>query len=701
MVSKYYKVMSEIKASEDLKERIKASMEKENIKSAKKVGLTIKIKKTLIAISATVATLLCGGVVYATLGGTINGVPVVEWLGIKFSQNYTQYEEKVKNKYIENEYGKIEVQSTVSDDGFTIIKFNLKFSDKLKKQFDLNTNEDDWSKLHFRPFDALSLNNDIYQAENRNIMIDGKKYEVNGNVQSIEEVIKNQEYNIYQMWFLTDEVLQNKNEFKLTINNMILGDYVYFQGNENKKFIEEDGHEYASDEWTNSENWQIKFRGSIDIQLSKIKAKENTKIINGNNEKISYKKMEKTIDEVKVTPLQNIVKLSNIINITDANSLVNLQHEDYIGETKYIVYDQNGKELRSYCIETKKEIMYPNGKRENMEDVGLYDENSNIKNISKILSNEYLAIEENENITELNIEVYETNEYYSKTKNIGNFHIDLNNSKIDAENKNVDMSKKQENDNIESNENNTIIKQVESTNTDWEQYPEDMEKGIIKVIGNDDTPVSDELGVRTQKIIYSLYHNQYDEEELMTILNNIWYFKIGDAGGIYEVDSNYEQYRFPVATEKVNRYNNIIKIKTAIFGENYYDYEDYLSNISEKVKKQYEKIRAENYNQNKEYYFEIDKMVIMNGNNANEADFRNNARAKKIKVNVNNDKDYIIELKDTNRAQVFNIDYKQNGIEKPIDVSVEVLEAYSGDKIQDIYISDIQFGVNTNVSLGR
>lgn len=343
MPNKYYKTVSEIKASNELKERIKASMEKENIKSEKKVGLTVKIRKTLIAISATLATLLCGGVVYATLGGTINGVPVVEWLGIKFSQNYTQYEEKVENQYIENEYGRLEVQSTVCDDGFAIIKFNLKFSDTIKNQFDLNMNEGEWSD--YRPFNSLSLNNDIYQSENRNIVIDGKKYEINGNVQSIEEIVCNQEYNIYQMWFLTDEIIQNKDEFNITLNNMMLNEYMYCNNGKTTEF-------------------QVKFDGKFDIQLSKSKAKENTKIVNGNNETISYKKMNKTIDVIKITPLQNIVKLSNVINITDVNSLVYLPHKDYIGAIKYIVYDQNGKELRSYYIENKKEIVYPNGKRE-------------------------------------------------------------------------------------------------------------------------------------------------------------------------------------------------------------------------------------------------------------------------------------------------------------------------------------------------
>ena len=94
-------------------------------------------------------------------------------------------------------------------------------------------------------------------------------------------------------------------------------------------------------------------------------------------------------------------------------------------------------------------------------------------------------------------------------------------------------------------------------------------------------------------------------------------------------------------------------------------------------------------------------MFIMNGNNESEEDYKNNSRAKKIKVTINKEKEYTFELKDTNKVQVFNIGYKQNNIEKPVNIEVEVLDKYKGEKTEDIYISDIQFGIESNIPQGR
>ena len=91
----------------------------------------------------------------------------------------------------------------------------------------------------------------------------------------------------------------------------------------------------------------------------------------------------------------------------------------------------------------------------------------------------------------------------------------------------------------------------------------------------------------------------------------------------------------------------------------------------------------------------------MNGNNNSETDYKNNARAKSIKVTINDEKSYVFELKDTNAVQVFDINYKQNTIEKPVSIVTEVLETYPGEKTNDIYISDIQFSIDSNLPQGH
>ena len=58
-------------------------------------------------------------------------------------------------------------------------------------------------------------------------------------------------------------------------------------------------------------------------------------------------------------------------------------------------------------------------------------------------------------------------------------------------------------------------------------------------------------------------------------------------------------------------------------------------------------------------------------------------------------------MKDTNKVQVFNLGYKQDDIEKPVNIEVEVLGRFNGERTNDVYISDIQFGVESNIPQGR
>ena len=70
----------------------------------------------------------------------------------------------------------------------------------------------------------------------------------------------------------------------------------------------------------------------------------------------------------------------------------------------------------------------------------------------------------------------------------------------------------------------------------------------------------------------------------------------------------------------------------------------------------------------------------MNGNNESEKEYKNNSRAKKIKLTINDDKQYIFDLKDTNKVQIFDIDYRQNTIETPVKLDIEFLDKYNGEK---------------------
>ena len=100
-------------------------------------------------------------------------------------------------------------------------------------------------------------------------------------------------------------------------------------------------------------------------------------------------------------------------------------------------------------------------------------------------------------------------------------------------------------------------------------------------------------------------------------------------------------------------------------------------------------------------FVKITGMTVMNGNNTTDEDYNNFARAKKIKVTFNNEKEEIINLQDSKEAQFIDLEYMQQDISKPINIKVEVLETYEGLTSQDTYIADIQFGITSNILQGR
>ncbi|MBR0427858.1 MAG: hypothetical protein IJK18_06655 [Clostridia bacterium] len=681
MPNKYQKAISNIKASDELKEKIKINIEQELAKNANRGGPIMKIKRILITIFATLATLVCGGAVYAALGGTINGVPISEWFGIKFSQNYTEYEEPVQNQVIENDYAKVELQSTICDDGFTILKFYLNIKDlqKIRKKiFFGDFTEEEMNKetqqygLHFN--DILQNENDEIKdftatTNNNNLIIDGKNYYVSGSVQSAEENIQNKDYTIYQMWFLTDEELKSKETFTITLNNIALEvNGVYF-----------------------------KFKDSINIELSKSKAKQNTKEIKTNNDSITYRNMKKSLSEVKITPLQNIIKLSTIMTSGDYDGVKYVSSNgEQLPDLKYVVTDQNGKELRSYNIETDRKITYSDGRTEKIDLSNLLTYGEILKNVS-INSTEYITIESGEDIKALNINVQEIDISNETIRNIGKYTIDLENKKTNSENKNelvnIEKGTISKNTNI-----TTSIPTFDSSNIEWEEYPSNFDKYFSKIIEDTDMDWPNKKAIKT---LYSIVKNK-----LYKNLKELYSIGLIETGGdMYDyqsVETNYNQYNYSSEDKTIEKYTDTIEFKLAKIGPTYLESaeENYIKILTQKSKEQYELLKSQNYNKDNGYYFGLDRIIIMNGNNSSKEIYKNNARAKKIKLTINDDKEYIIYLKDTNKAQFLNLNYKQKSIAKPINAKVEVLEAYKGEKTQDIYISDMQFVVTTNISMG-
>lgn len=240
---------------------------------------------------------------------------------------------------------------------------------------------------------------------------------------------------------------------------------------------------------------------------------------------------------------------------------------------------------------------------------------------------------------------------------------------------------------------------ITTSQIDWEEYPKDIDKKVNEWIGG--IELSSEVGKVSynlmKKTIYSL--SQQKENYF-----NRMYFN-GDSTEIIENNSNYSRYCYPDNEDNdlSAKYTKKIEYQMAVFNELYYDgYYD----LETLVNRQYEAlVQKKDYkhytNVSKNLYYEINKVLIMNGNNESKNEYQNDGRAKKIKLTFNKDKEYIFDLKDTNKVQIFDINYRQNTIRTPVNIEIEVLDKYNGEKTSDVYISDIQFGITSNIPQGR
>ena len=343
----------------------------------------VKLKNRIITIILSIIMVLLGSAtVYAVTSGKMNEIPFIKRLGLKFSDEYESYKDNDVFQEVKNAETSVDLISTVCDDGFTILEFDVKLSKDDKEELRLGesiiTDEDleDAKKLDEKYIGTInysdeyntlmrfkSVVNTIRLEFNKNIgelkrdyniIIDNEKYYVK-NQQTVLKV-SDYEYIVYQMYFLTDEVLQNKNTFTLTLElNEIAnrGDEENYKGSA-KGVIVNTTHNKKS----------ISIDGKFNVEVSKEKALENTKKIEPDNTMARYKNMSKNITEIKVTPLQIIVKLETKIENVSSSSLAGENDKDYIGIINYNVSDDKENKILKYSFESKRTITYSNGKTE-------------------------------------------------------------------------------------------------------------------------------------------------------------------------------------------------------------------------------------------------------------------------------------------------------------------------------------------------
>ena len=205
------------------------------------------------------------------------------------------------------------------------------------------------------------------------------------------------------------------------------------------------------------------------MKVSKEKAQKNTTtFVPKSDTKLKYKTMEKSIETISITPLQNIIKIKNLYKDISLKELPN----EIID---YVVYDQNNNKILSCTIDTESKITYEDGTVENCEPGDYSFSKQNFQHAT-YEDTEMIAIEQSNDIKEITIKAFERSSEEGASTLIMQYTIDLQTQEVKSEkmkNLNEDLG----NTNNDINENDLFegISGETSNNTTSEEFISELE----------------------------------------------------------------------------------------------------------------------------------------------------------------------------------------------------------------------------------
>lgn len=347
--------------------------------------LKIYIKKLCTATAYLALILFSGISVYAAFGGTINGENPFTWIGIKIpNEQYNEYKEKIGEQIYSENGTNITLNSTFYDGELAILEFDVTLSDETKKYLKIGENVITEEYKNAEPKTKisavvdgrqltpeeikemeieqhkdenidqiwLSLNNEETTDKNGNtniegpinnnrIIINNKEYYLRQNARQTVNKINDNEYKVFQTYFIPQEEYQNAETLDLTLNNIEIISNKNQLGQPQKRI-------HALDTY------------QIQIKKNEPNQKKENKNTTNTNEKISQK------IEYTTTPIQTTIKITTQLNNINYDQLINPNNQNYIGTLNYELYDEPNQ-ISFYKIESQKKITYSNGETEEWE----------------------------------------------------------------------------------------------------------------------------------------------------------------------------------------------------------------------------------------------------------------------------------------------------------------------------------------------
>ena len=165
----------------------------------------IKFKNRIITIILSIIMALLGSVtVYAVTSGKMNEIPFIKRLGLKFSDEYENYKDNDVFQEVKNAETSVDLISTVCDDGFTILEFDVKLSKDDKEELRLGesiiTDEDleDVKKLDEKYIGTINYSDEYNTLMRFKSVVNTIRLEFNKNIGELKRdyniIIDNEKY---------------------------------------------------------------------------------------------------------------------------------------------------------------------------------------------------------------------------------------------------------------------------------------------------------------------------------------------------------------------------------------------------------------------------------------------------------------------------------------------------------------------------
>ncbi len=261
---------------------------------------------------------------------------------IKFNEKYDKYSKIIEKEVARSASGTtLELVSTNYDGGYVVLELKVTFSETDKELFELDKYTFDF---------ALNNSPVIVDGEVQELVYGINKHDV--------EKISDLEYRGYYYVFIPDEYKNNKENFKLSFNNMKLVREV------NTENVEYDENTTIIDDWDNPVI--IYLDGEFDCEFSdkdiNLKYLNDSKISDNH---LTYDILTQKMEYVKITPMQTIIKIKSNLNDMKKNTLGAIDNsKEFIGYLDFKILDDNDEEIHGMIIKPSRVLTFPDGHKE-------------------------------------------------------------------------------------------------------------------------------------------------------------------------------------------------------------------------------------------------------------------------------------------------------------------------------------------------